>query len=145
MATPFPPPEETQAPAIPPVNMRTIKPSGDVRFGVFGSLSAMSSATASTLRSTTAGIEPISASGRSSFNQPRCTAQATIAGGVSERRPAKTPIKKESRSVIAYSIQVLQYAFVTYSNVTGDKQLEYERTAVPDYRGTFSAIQCVAV
>jgi hypothetical protein len=47
----------------------------------------------------TAGIEPMRASGPWSFSQPRWTAHAVTAGAVSERNPAKNPMKKAKRSV----------------------------------------------
>jgi hypothetical protein len=34
------------------------------------------------------------------LSQPRCTAQATAAGGVNERSPAKSPIRNANKSVI---------------------------------------------
>src|SRR5215208_3857040 len=82
--------------------MRAISPGGAVRFGVFGSLSKMSSVMANGLRIITAGSEPMRDSGRASFSQPRYTAHATAAGGVSERNPAKSPIKNANNSVIGY-------------------------------------------
>ena len=39
-------------------------------------------------------------SDRASLSQPRCTAHATAAGGVSERNPAKSPIRNANNSVI---------------------------------------------
>jgi len=38
--------------------------------------------------------------GRASLSQPRYVAQATAAGGVSERNPAKSPIRNASKSVM---------------------------------------------
>ena len=46
------------------------------------------------------GIEPMRESGCSSLSQPRYTAHAVVAGAVSERSPAKNPIRKAKRSVI---------------------------------------------
>src|SRR5690349_14227768 len=80
--------------------MRPISPRGAVRFGVFGSLSIMTSVMANTLRIITAGSEPMRDSRRVRLSQPRCTAHATAAGGVSERNPAKSPIRNANNSVI---------------------------------------------
>src|ERR1051325_2654581 len=80
--------------------MRPISPGGAVRFGVFGSLSKKISVMANTLRIITAGSEPTRDSGRASLSQPRCTAHATAAGGVSDRNPAKSPIRNANNSVI---------------------------------------------
>jgi hypothetical protein len=41
-------------------------------------------------------------SGRASLSQPRYTAHATDAGGVSDRNPAKSPIRNANNSVICY-------------------------------------------
>src|SRR5688572_22257703 len=82
--------------------MRAISPSGAVRFGVFGSLSTMISAMANRLKIITAGSEPMRDSGRASLSQPRYTAHATAAGGVSERNPAKSPIRNANNNVICY-------------------------------------------
>ena len=71
-----------------------------MRFGVFGSLSKMISVMANTLRMIAAGSEPMRDSGRASLSQPKCTAHATAAGGVSDRNPAKSPIRKANNSVI---------------------------------------------
>jgi hypothetical protein len=57
---------------------------------------------ANTLRIITAGSEPMRDSGRTSFIQPRYTAHATEAGGVSDRNPAKSPIRNANNSVICY-------------------------------------------
>ena len=43
-------------------------------------------------------------SGRATLSQPRCTAYATAAGGISERNPAKSPIRNANNSVICISI-----------------------------------------
>ena len=41
-------------------------------------------------------------SGRASLSQPRSTGHAIAAGGVSERNPAKSPIRNANNSVICY-------------------------------------------
>jgi len=87
----------------PPVTIRAIKPGGDVRLGVCGSLSAISSMTASTVKIPTEGTAPMRESGRWIFSQPRCTAHAVVAGAISERSPAKNPIRKAKRSFIVFS------------------------------------------
>src|SRR6185369_17400255 len=97
----FPLPRETHAPVKPPVTMRAMSPGGAVRLGVFGSLSKMISVIANRLRIITAGSEPMSAHGRASLNQPKCTAHATAAGGVSDRNPAKSPIRNANNSVMS--------------------------------------------
>ena len=71
---------------------------GLVRFGVFGSLSATTSASARDDRIMIAVHEPkkdIHEPLRSSH--PRCAAQLTNAGAVSERNPAMTPMEKHPR------------------------------------------------
>src|SRR5437667_10302418 len=88
-----------QAPDVPPSITLAINPTADVRFGVLGSLSATSSANASTVRIATPGNEPISESGRESLSQPTCEDHATVAIGVRERSPLAVPIKKQSSSV----------------------------------------------
>jgi hypothetical protein len=85
-----------------------------VRLGVFGSLSKMISVMANTLRIITAGSEPTRDSGRLRVSQPRCTAHATAAGGVSERNPAKSPIRNANNSVIF----LVQPVFETYSAIS---------------------------
>ena len=98
-----PPPLATHAPVNPPITIRAIRPGGAVRFGVFGSLSATNSTAASSVKIATAGSEPMRASGPWSFSQPRWTAHAVAAGAVSERNPAKNPMKKAKSSVIMQS------------------------------------------
>ena len=71
-----------------------------MRFGVIGSLSNMISVMANTLRIITAGSDPTKDSGRASVSQPRYTAHATAAGGVSDRNPAKSPIRNANNSVM---------------------------------------------
>jgi hypothetical protein len=44
-------------------------------------------------------------SGRTSLSQPRYTAHATAAGGVSERNPAKSPIRNANNSVLLLWVQ----------------------------------------
>jgi hypothetical protein len=53
-------------------------------------LSATSSTMATTVKIRTEGKEPMRASGRSTFSQPRYIAHAVAAGAVSKRNPAKT-------------------------------------------------------
>ena len=91
---PSPPPAATHAPVNPPITIRAIRPGGDVRLGVFGSLSATNSNTASIVKIATEGIEPMRASTPWSFSQPRCAAQAVAAGAVSARSPANNPMRK---------------------------------------------------
>src|SRR4029077_15061794 len=82
----------------PPVITRNARGTGLVRFGVFGSLSATSSASARADRIMVAALEPKEDSHeplRSSH--PRCAAQLTSAGAVSERNPAMTPREKQPR------------------------------------------------
>jgi len=86
--------------------MRAISPGGAVRFGVFGSLSIKISVRANRLRIITPGSEPVRDSGRTRLSQPRYTAHATAAGGVSERNPAKSPIRNANSSVISYASKV---------------------------------------
>jgi len=69
-----------------------------VRFGVFGSLSDTSSPSARSDRIMIAPFDPAKDSHeplRSS--QPRCAAQLTSAGAVSDRNPAMTPMEKHPR------------------------------------------------
>src|SRR5580693_5053717 len=78
----------TQAPESAPHTKRAINPTGAVRLGVEGSLSAMSSAIASTVKMATAAVDPMNASRvPARLSQPRCAAQAVIAGAVIERIP----------------------------------------------------------
>ena len=44
--------------------------------------------------------------GRVRLSQPRYTAHATAAGGVSERKPAKSPIRNTNNSVISQYIDL---------------------------------------
>jgi hypothetical protein len=62
----------------------------------------MISVMANTLRIITAGSEPTRDSGSATLSHPRCTAHATAAGGVSDRNPAKSPIRNAKNSVIFY-------------------------------------------
>ena len=64
---------------------------------------------ASGVKITTAGSEPMSASGGASFNQPKYTAHAVAAGAVSERNLAKKPMRKAKRSMYT----LFQQAVVT--------------------------------
>src|SRR5207245_10535635 len=82
----------------PPVIIRNTRGPRLVRFGVFGSLSATSSASARDDRIMIAALEPRKDNHeplRSSH--PRCAAQLTNAGAVSERNPAMIPIEKHPR------------------------------------------------
>ncbi len=96
-------PAPTQAPVSAPVTIRAIRPMGAVRFGVFGSLSTTSSTIASTVRSATAGVDPITERGRSITSQPRWTAHAVTAGAVSERSPANNPIRNGNTRLLSTS------------------------------------------
>src|SRR5579872_5216177 len=83
----------TQAPARAPQKNRAIRPTGAVRLGVEGNLSAMSSAMASTVNIATAAVDPIKARRvPARLSQPRCAAQALTAGAVKERMPDTMPI-----------------------------------------------------
>src|SRR5215216_3280043 len=87
-----------QAPARAPMTIRAINGPGVVRFGVMGSRSATYSATARMEKIATAAVDPMNARGeplRSSH--PRCAAQLTAAGAVSERKPATNPIPAARR------------------------------------------------
>jgi hypothetical protein len=64
-----------------------------VRLGVEGSLSAMSSAMASTVKMATAAVDPMKASREPArFSQLRCAAHAANAGAVKDRIPETMPI-----------------------------------------------------
>ena len=79
--------------------MRAISPGGVVRAGVFGSLSAISSMTAKSVRTMSVTGRSIKASllpAKSS--QPRYAAQPTTAGAVSERSPVRLPRRRQKRS-----------------------------------------------
>ena len=88
--------------ATPPKQPRTIralKPRGAVRAGVLGSLSAISSTRADSVRTTRVAGRPRNASlVPAKCNQPRWVAQQTTAGAVSERSPVKQPRRKQRRS-----------------------------------------------
>jgi len=82
----------------PPVIARNTRGPRLVRFGVFGSLSATSSPSARRDRTMVAALEPRKDSLeplRSSH--PRCAAQLTSAGAVSERNPTMIPMEKHPR------------------------------------------------
>ena len=82
-----------------PRTTRAISPGGAVRAGVFGSLSAISSATAKIVKTTSATERSMKASlVPAKFNQPRCAAQQTAAGGVSERNPVRQPSRRQKTS-----------------------------------------------
>src|SRR5579863_2973649 len=83
----------TQAPDSAPQKNRAINPTGAVRLGVEGSLSAMSSAMASTVKMATAAVDPMNASREPArFSQLRRAAQAATAGAVNDRMPETMPI-----------------------------------------------------
>src|SRR5208282_3232881 len=87
----------TQAPESAPQKNRAISPTGAVRLGVEGSLSAISSAIASTLKIATAAVEPMNASREPArFSQLLRAAQATTAGPVNDRIPETIPIANAS-------------------------------------------------
>jgi hypothetical protein len=95
-------------PHAPPKNKRAVIPRGAVRAGVFGSLSAINSATASTVKTinverwlTKANLVP------SKCNQPKHAAQHTSAGGVSDRRPSTQPRRNASKNVIIVAVRKL--------------------------------------
>src|SRR6266478_4051753 len=92
------PAKATAAPERPPRTRRAIKTGGRVRLGIEGSLSATSSPAARRENNATVAVAPIKL--RTVLwrvIQLRCAAQATIAGGVMERRPVATPIAKARR------------------------------------------------
>src|SRR5690349_3771511 len=97
--------------------MRPIRPRGAVRFGVFGSLSIMTSVMANTLRIITAGSEPLRDSRRVRLSQPRCTAHATAACGVSERNPPTRAIRNANNTVIYSPKKPYEHAIKTYALV----------------------------
>jgi hypothetical protein len=71
-----------------------MNPTGDLRLGVFGSLSAISSPIASALKMYGVAAKPRKASQVfSNCSQPRRAAQLTAAGAVIERSPAAMPIR----------------------------------------------------
>ena len=79
-------------------------------------------------------------SGRASLSQPRYTAHATAAGGVSERKPAKSPIRNANNSVICHG----PFGSETYSTISILSILSLLRTCYQDYgdsRQWFSQIQ----
>ncbi len=81
-----------------PRTIRAIRPRGAVRAGVFGSLSAISSTTASSVRTMrVTGRSKKANSVPAKCNQPRCAAQQTTAGGVSERSPVRQPRRKQKQ------------------------------------------------
>ena len=95
---PAPPAEATHAPLNPPRRIRAINPGGAVRLGVFGSLSVTSSTKANNVKRIAAVAVPIHESGLGTFSQSRCAAHAVTAGAVSDRNPAKNPIKNANTS-----------------------------------------------
>jgi hypothetical protein len=69
--------------------------------GVLGSLSAISSIRASSVKTMRVTRRPKKASlVPAKCNQPRCAAQQTVAGGVSERSPVTQPRRKQRRSKV---------------------------------------------
>src|SRR4029453_12990195 len=83
---------QRQAPQRPPMRMRATSGKGAVRFGVVGCRSRNNSNRARIEKITAVIIDPIKASGELlRFNQPRCAAHATTAGGVNARKPAAKP------------------------------------------------------
>jgi hypothetical protein len=100
-----------------PRAMRAISPGGAVRAGVFGSLSAISSMAAKTVRT-------MSVTGRSmkaslvpaKSSQPRFAAQQTTAGAVSERSPVRLPRRRQKRSKVM--IVAMRLFGRPYFNVT---------------------------
>src|SRR5579863_2003740 len=99
------------APHNAPKTMRAIRPTGAVRAGAFGSLSAISSTTAPTVKTATAASEPRKWTRvwpRSI--QPRCAAQATTAGAVRERKPQTTPIKN-ARTRTRVGVMEISFAY----------------------------------
>ena len=76
-----------------------MSPMGAVRAGVFGSLSAVSSPRASSVKITRAAGALMNASFvPAKFSQPKCALHEITAGPVSERRPVTQPIKKQRKS-----------------------------------------------
>jgi len=85
----FPVAAQRLAPLRPPRRNRANNGAKAVRFGVPGSLSAINSPMAKVENIATAAVDPINARGEPCrFNQPKCAAQATTAGGSNERKPA---------------------------------------------------------
>jgi hypothetical protein len=85
----------TQAPERAPETKRAISPTGAVRLGVEGNLSAMSSTIASTVKMAIAAVDPINASRvPARLSQFPCAAQAATAGAVRDRIPDTIPIAK---------------------------------------------------
>ena len=90
-------------PQNPPKTMRAIRPGGAVRAGVFGSLSVVSSRRASSVKILrVAGCARNASLVPAKCNQPRCAAQHTTAGAVSERSPATQPRKKQRRNTVMH-------------------------------------------
>src|SRR5712671_4688174 len=82
------------APHRAPLTIRPLIPTGAFRLGVFGSLSAMNSPIASTLKMYGVAAKPRKASQLfSRCSHPRRAAQLTAAGAVIERSPTTTPIR----------------------------------------------------
>src|SRR5580704_7598370 len=85
----------TQAPDRAPQKNRAIRPTDAVRLGVEGSLSAISSTMASTVKMATAAVDPVNASRvPARLSQLRCAAHAATAGAVKERIPDTMPMAK---------------------------------------------------
>ena len=90
-----------------------------MRLGVEGSLSAMSSAMASTVKMATAAVDPMKASREPArFSQLRCAAHAATAGAVNDRIPETMPIAKartKTKVVLMVGEIYLRYRFVSRS------------------------------
>ena len=83
-----------------PRTIRAINPTGAVRLGVWGSLSATNSPSANRLNTIRAVGWPTNANlVPASFSQPRRAAQQTAAGGVIDRNPVAHPISRHNRNV----------------------------------------------
>ncbi len=131
----FPPVLVTRAtPPKQPKAIRAISPRGAVRAGVFGSLSAISSTRASIVNTTRVTGRPKKASlVPAKCNQPRCAAQQTAAGGVSERSPVRQPRRKQRRSnVMTGNVPFLRRQYLTLLRGTVASQCERRSTRTAD-------------
>src|SRR5579859_7761583 len=118
------PAKHTAAPHSAPITNRAINPGGEVRLGVFGSLSETNSASANSVNKITAGSEPSHVSGEESLSHPRRTAHAVTAGGVSARKPPNTPIKKANAStcvevIAATNCPAIEFMSTTHFHFSG--------------------------
>src|SRR5262245_12905785 len=94
-----PPAAPRHAPVSKPITMRALRPTAAVLAGPLGSCSDTHSTSAASVKLTTAHFQPMNATGApASLSQPKCAAQATTAGAVSDRRPATTPIPNANAS-----------------------------------------------